>query len=293
MATAPPDRLIFKAPKATKRARGGREVAFYATIAPLLPGVPLVPCYAAVPATATAPPRLLLADVSGTHAPIAGPTASWPEAEAMVEALARLHAAGWDDPRLPGLVGERPEAAFAAELGDGEGRYAELAEALGDRFAPEHRRAFERFLVAGPALLLGRAATGRHLTLCHPENHTGNLLLPRHPGGEVMILDWHQYRWWWGAKDIAGLIARCRAPEDRAAARDHLLPRYHERLLAHGVAGYRWDDCRRDYRLAVIDSLHFLLQIRHNPDWLARYFPAAMREYRDLACDELLDGSGL
>jgi hypothetical protein len=34
-----------------------------------------------------------------------------------------------------------------------------------------------------------------------------------------------------------------------------LLHHYHDRLVAHGVTGYGWDDCRRDYRLGAIRNL--------------------------------------
>ncbi len=289
-ATAPA-RLLFKAPKAHKLARGGREAAFYATVAPLMPDVPLVPCYGAGDLAATGAPCLLLADVSATHA--ATPAPSPPQLAALIDALARLHAAWWAHPRLAEVAGDRPEDAFAADFAGNDRRYAELADLLGDRLTPEWRRIFERFLAAGPALLLDRATNGSPLTFCHPENHGGNFLLPHDPAGRVYIIDWHQYGAWWGPKDVAMLFIRAMAPEDRPLA-ERLLRHYHRRLLARGVADYPWDACVQDYRLAVIDTLTHLLQrplpppLRDDPAWVVPRLAASLREFQALGCADLL-----
>ena len=288
-ATAPA-RLFFKAPKPHKLAAGTRERDFYATVAPAMPRVPLARAYAHGHDPATGASYLLLEDLTDGHQPATSPWPSWPELAAMADALARLHAAWWAHPRLGEAAAQRPEEGFAASFVGNERRFAELADLLGDRLAPEQRRVFERFLAAGPALLLGRATglgIAGPLTLLHAENHRGNFLLPRQPGGAVYLIDWHQYRAWWGPKDLAVLVARCVPPEQRDRALD-LLRHYHERLLSHGVLAYPWEACLHDYRLAAIDNLTFLLQIRHDPAWVVAQLEASMRELAALDCLDLL-----
>ena len=289
LATAP-TRLFFKAPKPHKLAAGKRERDFYVTVAPAMARVPLARAYAQRHDPVTGHSCLLLEDLADSHQPATSPWPSWPELAALADALARLHAAWWTHPRLAEVVGQRPEEGFAESVAGNQRRFAELADLLGDRLTPAHRRVFERFLAAGPALLLMRAAgqgIGGPLTLLHAENHPGNFLLPRQPGGDVYLIDWHQYRAWWGPKDLAVLVARCLPPEQR----DHalaLVRHYHERLLGHGVPGYPWEACLHDYRLAAIDNLTFVLQIRHDPDRVVAQLQASMRELAALDCLDLL-----
>ena len=285
-----PARLFFKAPKPHKLAAGRRERDFYATVAPAMPRVRLARAYAHGHDPATGASYLLLEDLAGSHQPATSPWPSWPELAAMAAALAGLHATWWAHPRLVEAAGQRPEESFGESFAGNERRFAELADLLGDRLAPEQRRVFERFLAAGPALLLGRAAgqgIGGPLTLLHAENHRGNFLLPRQPVGDVYLIDWHQYRAWWGQKDLAVLVARCVPPEQRDRAPD-LLHHYHRRLLGHGVPDYPWEACLHDYCLAVIDNLTFLLQIRHDLGSVLPQLAASMRELAALDCLDLL-----
>ncbi len=285
-----PARLFFKAPKPHKLVAGKRERDFYATVAPAMPRVPLARAYAHGHDPATGASYLLLEDLADSHRPATSPWPSWPELAAMADALARLHAAWWAHPRLREAAGPRPEESFWESFAGNERRFAELADLLGDRLTHDQRRVFERFLAAGPALLLGRAAgqgIGGPLTLLHAENHRGNFLLPRQPGGDVYLIDWHQYRAWWGPKDLAVLVARCVPPEQRDRALG-LLRHYHERLLSHGVPAYPWEACLHDYRLAAIDNLTFLLQIRHDAGWVVGQLEASMRELAALDCLDLL-----
>ena len=83
------------------------------------------------------------------------------------------------------------------------------------------------------------------------------------------------------------LVARCVPPEQRDRALD-LLRHYHERLLGHGVPAYPWEACLHDYRLAAIDNLTYLLQIRHDHDVVVAQLEASMRELALLDCLDLL-----
>ncbi len=282
---AAPTRLFFKAPRPHKLAAGRREVDFYTTIALLRPAVPLVPCYAAERDETTGVSSLLLADLSSTHAQPPNPP-SWEQLAAMVDGLARLHAAWWGEPRLSDLTGERPEDLLAADFDLNARHWRELITLLGDRLAPAQRRIYERFLAAAPALLRARLTGGGPLTLLHAENHAGNFLVPRVSGQSVCLIDWHQYRCWWGLKDVAVLMARAAAPEHQPAA-ERLLRAYHARLLANGVTDYPWAACWHDYRLAVIDNLAYPLRM-----WQSSHVVAALNvslyAFHAGECEELL-----
>lgn len=184
-------------PKAHKLARGKREVDFYATIAPLMPTVPLVPCLGTSLDAATGMSYLLLEDVSATHSTSERGVLSW--------------------------------------------------------------------------------------------NHRGNFLIPHKHWGRVYIIDWHQYRCWWGPKDIVGLINRCLAPQQYHQA-ERLLRAYYEQLLEHGVTNYSWEECRQDYRLGVVDYLTVVLDFLYYPEWFfTRQFTATMHEFQAWGCAELLE----
>lgn len=71
-----------------------------------------------------------------------------------------------------------------------------------------------------------------------------------------------------------------------------VLRRYHAALVAGGVKGYSWDDCRRDYRFAVIRELfvpvwQWSSGMRAGVWWsnLEKIWMA----FQDLRCAELLD----
>ena len=125
-----PARLFLKMPRPEALPAAERETLFYATIAPRMPALPLVPCYGAG-ATETGTPYLLLADVSATHHPWEDGPPPRTHLEAMAAVLARLHARWWGDPDLGETVGERPEETLEAMFARAGERYAELADRLG------------------------------------------------------------------------------------------------------------------------------------------------------------------
>jgi hypothetical protein len=63
--------------------------------------------------------------------------------------------------------------------------------------------------------------------------------------------------------------------------------RYHERLLAHGITGYNWEQCWYDYRRSAAEQLLVTL------NWLGwasngKYVRRALTGFHELACDEVL-----
>lgn len=279
-------RLLFvKSPKPHKLARGKREVDFYTRLAPLMPDAPLLPCYAAPWTPTTGESFLLLADVSATHMTATLPL-SWSQIEAMAQTLARIHARWWEHPELVALVGEAPEAHFAADFAECAGYYAELSENLGDQLSSSQRGMFESFLAHGPDLILPRIRQKRALTLSHPENHHENSLFPVQQTGAALLIDWHQYRCWCGVQDLVSVIDRCLTEEQRQRSHE-LVAIYYRALVRHGVTGYSWEQCWEDYRLGIVGYLVLLLQFRTNRSWLLRHLGPMEQEFQRAGCGEL------
>lgn len=283
--------MLVKVPKTHKLKRGKREIDFYTKIAPLIPNVPVVPCFATSYEENTGVSYLFLADVSATHTIREREKLSLLQLESMIDALAQLHAKLWDYPNLVDLVGESPRKCLAYENVDNEQNYAELLAQLGEQLTALERSIFERFLTSAPKLLLERAESGQHLTLSHPENHHGNFLLPYEGKACTYIIDWHQYRYWWGVRDIVSLVNRCLLPEQLHLTESLLLV-YYQRLLKYGVTNYAWSDCQNDYRLGIIDYLTLPLQYQEAykkyPEFFMRMYRGIMHEFHKWKCASIL-----
>ncbi len=139
-----PRRLFVKAPKPHKLHRGRREVRFYTEVAPLMPGVPLPRCFGVVEEPASGVPALLLEDLSATHVDTEWPV---PRAamEGMLDALARLHAAWWDDTHLAETAAAHIADDLQAIFARNDHYWSELALPLRERLSAEECRAYERW----------------------------------------------------------------------------------------------------------------------------------------------------
>lgn len=253
-----PELMLLKTPKPHKLAAGAREVDFYTRVMTAMPNLPIPRALVADRCGPNRQPFLLLEDLSTTHeaAPM---ELSAGEVRALLDTLARLHAMCWNHPRLVEVAGD-PMAALD-DWNDNIRYYAELEDMLGDRLTQPQRAIFEAFLARGQALL-GERAQKEPQTLVHPDGHPHNFLLPRQPGGPVYVIDWHQYRPWFGPRDVAVLLYRCHTAEHRADGGRASLRDYYAALLAYGVRDYSWEQCWADYRLGVIEYLAFPLQSR-------------------------------
>lgn len=310
--TAPP-RLLLKLPRAypsdeTFHILGrSREVAFYTAVAPepAMAGVPLIRCYdavhdlAAFGAYGRSDSHVLVDDLTDTHystdAPLPPPEARCAEG---VSALASLHAAWWQHPRL-GQGGDlaadvarvRTAAAVAGLRGTAEGLISAFLDFLSDRLSPARRRVFERLLAFESEY--ARRQRNRPQTLLHGDAGWWNFLYPHDPAlHTTRLLDWGSWRIGVGTNDLAYLLALQWYPERRRRLEAPLLRRYHEELLRWGISGYGWEDLWADYRLSVVGGLYKVARC-----WAERwpthqwwgYLERGYLAYEDLACAELLD----
>ncbi len=125
-----------------------REVAFYNTVAPLMPPGIVPRCYDAARDPGSTAFHLPLEDLAETHFVVT----EWPvpptmeQCERIIDVYARFHAAWWDDSRLGVEVGTfMNEAAIGRWLHNYQQRVAAFADRLGDRLPPERRRIFVAF----------------------------------------------------------------------------------------------------------------------------------------------------
>lgn len=295
---AGPSRLFLKLPRADRppelmAAMGTREVRFYAELAHAAPALPTIRCYAALLDEASASWCLVLQDLGATHAqtewPVPPPRAG---CDAMVDALAALHAAWWEHPRLEEDLGSpvTPDLVrqSAAETAD---RVVRFLAFLGDRLSPSRRAALERVAAALPALWTwhGRRTAK---TLVHGDAHAWNFLFPNDGvDAPVYLCDWQNWRVGVGAQDLATMMVLDWDAARRGWLEQDLLHRYHRRLHALGVDGYSWKDCLADYRLAAANAL-LTLPWRWDNGTPAQYWlphlERALAAFEDLECAPLL-----
>ena len=297
-AAGAPASLVLKMSRrdvATTIVGGGRnEAVFYREVAPRSPRDMLAECFDASTGSASAPSYVVLEDLSATHA-VADTWPVPPHLDAcgrLIDAFARFHACWWDAPGLGTSIGRfLDESAVPDMLADLERRWTVFRDMLGDRLSPERVSRYERFIRVAPRLL-DRLRSRRDLTVVHGDAHVWNALHPRAAGATLRIIDWDAWRVGVGARDLAYMMALHWYPDRRRRYERLLLRRYHDALLAHGVAAYGWDALLDDYRRAALGQLVI-------PVWQATFklppaiwwshLERAMLAFEDLGCEALLD----
>lgn len=230
---------------------GHHETAFYTNVAPLMPSGLVPGCFEANFNDETKAWHLLLEDLTESHF-IA---TAWPlpptfeECKSIVRALARVHAAWWDHPRLGNSVGAWLDDDDPRKLAD---RVAAFVDQVGDRLPEERRELYRRLIDAAPRLDQ-RYRSHRNLTIVHGDAHVWNVLLPKDPVQDAArVFDWDQWHINPGSNDLAYMMAMHWYPDRRRLIERPLLDCYHEALLAHGVHGYDRRARDEDYRLSVL-----------------------------------------
>lgn len=235
---------------------GGRqEVAFYARVGAATPAGLVPRCFDAHWNAETGAWRLLLEDLTDTHR-IATP---WPlppglaDAEAIIRARARFHAAWWDHPRLGVDIGAwGDEAGVSQWLRDLEEKYARFAALAGDGLSGRQRELHAGLFAAAPRLV-ARYHSHRHMTVIQGDAHVWNCFLPKPDvAGQAMLFDWDGWSANIATADLAYMMAIHWYPDMRRRFEAPLLDAYHAELLAHGVRGYDRRALQEDYRLSVL-----------------------------------------
>ena len=270
-----------------------KEVFFYNVIANMMTDPPIVRCYDAVYSREAGHYHLLLEDVSQTHAVLEWEPLLPPKKQAyekIIDCMASFHAYWWDDSRLgTEIVGQFFEEVGLRGLVDNTAK--KFADFLGDRLSLMNRRNYEGIFAAWPNPFLKRLQRRRNLTLIQRDSHVWNYLFPRAAvHSKMYMIDWGDWDICVGARDLAYMMALYWYPARRQVLERHLLSRYHDHLLAHGIEGYDWHDLWYDYRLSVIQLFYLPVWRWANnyPTWwhdLQRF----MLAFEDLRCAELLN----
>ncbi len=174
------------------------------------------------------------------------------EAEAIVDALAELHAQWWESPELAAMdwlpVPDAPQylaavpgiyrAGLPVLQADWADRVSDEAIDLATRIEPVFEEILER-TGQGPE------------TLIHGDPRLDNFFFANDDSGAVAVIDFQLSLRGRGVADIAYLIGTS-VPRDIAQQNwEGLLQRWHQAITASGVSGYRFDDALTHYREAV------------------------------------------
>ena len=162
------------------------------------------------------------------------------EARAAMVALARIHAPVFGDLALAAtdwLNQPNPlnQALLSALLPSFLERYR-------GRIAPEHVEVCERFVAAADAW---EADQRPPLGLVHGDYRLDNILFHNEA---CTVVDWQTLGWGPVMRDAAYFIGGALSVEERRTHEASLLRAYYDELLAHGVAGFSWEQCREEYQ---------------------------------------------
>ncbi len=229
-----------------------REQGAYTELAGRL-GLPVPRLYAAVPGDGGF--VLLLEDIGPAQEGDLLRGCSLDQAWSIVEQLACMHAAWWQAPDLDALSWlPSPNSAEVIDLMARHGRSAWA----------EFRHRFGAHM-PGPILKLGAAlSTDRSVldrlarppwTLVHGDMRVNNVLFSTEPPPRPLaFIDWQTVVRGRAPMDLATLFVSSLQPDDRRVAEAELIPRYHDLLVEKGVREYPLEECRLDYRLAVVNQ---------------------------------------
>ena len=270
------------------------EVEFHNNIATLMPNPPVIRCHHAVYSEETGASNLIFDDVSNTHFAVQS-TLPPPirQAETAIDAFSEFHAFWWDHQLLGNTHSPQDQMSVTEDVNNIREHFPRFADFLGDRLTASQRQTYEKTLTLLPGLM-ERVTRGKGLTLIHGDSDSSNVLLPHDPDTDkALIIDWQLWGVSFAAEDLAHMIALFWEKEHRQEMEKHLLTRYHQGLIRHGVKNYDWTDYWNDYRLAVI------LRVLFMPMWFwnngapasmwERSLVRAMQAFEDLGCQELLE----
>lgn len=219
------------------------EVAFYRELAHTV-DVSRPHCYFATLEHGTANVVVVLEDLAPAEQGDQIDGCSLEQAELVMDEAAKLHAPRWGDPeltRMPWLVRSRSAGIVMTMFWEG------FVDRYRDMLAPETIEEGKRLLVAVDAL---QAVAPIVPTAIHGDFRLDNMLFDASGATRpVTVVDWQTVHVGAGPEDVAYFIGNAFADDDeRRAHQDHLVRRYHDRLVELGVTGYSLDDCWLEYR---------------------------------------------
>ena len=237
---------------------GASEVGFYGSIRPDL-DLPTPRAVVAQPGR-RGDFALVLEDLAaaGARFPTVADGCTAEHAEAVIVALARVHAPLWGSPRL----GDGGDLRWVFRPADGD-RVRRIQRLMVASALRGTRRRFSDELSGAPAQLLAEAqhadraldayrAAGP-VTLLHGDTHLGNTYAL--PDGTAGLYDWQVIQQGHGLRDVAYFTVLSTSTELRRERERAWVRRYLDELVAHGVDAPSEDDAWFHYRLYAVDPL--------------------------------------
>jgi hypothetical protein len=227
------------------------EAGFYRDCAHQM-GVRVPVSYYADAATDGSTCVLLMEDMTGATAldQVAGcsPTV----AEVVVDQLAVLHSRWWESPALDELEWLRPNNNDAYKsVADHMVPGLEVIKSQYAHLVPDGSIAAAARWAEVVADFYDWTIQNRPLTLAHTDLRLDNLFFDHPDGSPVVFIDWQLTVRSSGATDVSYFLTESLTTDDRREHEERLVRRYHEGLVAGGVADYSFDDCWNDYLLAM------------------------------------------
>jgi hypothetical protein len=204
------------------------------------------------------------------------------DAALVLRHLATFHAAWWEHPRL-GAMDWLP--AFDAQAENDQRQYAQAWEVFLEKVG---HLLPDGMMQLGTRLKNQVVAVKRYLgqqprTFLHGDFHLHNLLFDSTSGARtVAVIDWQACSCGRATRDVAHFLVTGLPPDRRKAHERDLLRLYHTTLTEHGVEGYPFEQCLRDYRFTMLDEFCFLVMVLAHLDFSAS---EAARRIRDMAIE--------
>ena len=230
-----------------------REARFFNEIKRTITAMPTPEAFYADIDEATGNGVILLEDLDGklrVGDQLAG--ASLKEAEQLMTQIADLHATWWgraDEDTISWVP------AFDGPV------WAMTAQTLPSLW-PTYQQDSGHLLLPGMADIiertweglpwLGQQLSRGPMTLVHGDYRMDNMFFPKQEGDPITIIDWQLMSRGRGPYDVAYFMSQSIDVELRREHERALVRRYHDGLVAGGVADYSFDDCFEDYRLASL-----------------------------------------
>lgn len=174
--------------------------------------------------------------------------ASIDDANAVVDALARLQSRWWGSRRhdlpawMPGIHHDDSGVGLAASMRRNFGAFEERYESA---LPAESMRWTDTFIEDVPRWL--RSLGDRPTTLAHADLHLGNIVADVEPERPVTLIDWQTAMVTGGVTDLTFFLGTALTPESRARHETDLVTRYTSRLREHGVAADELAHVGEDY----------------------------------------------
>jgi aminoglycoside/choline kinase family phosphotransferase len=271
-AAAAPSSMILKLPTQDEPVRNlaqlinvyEREIRFYEQIADELP-LRTPKMYFSHVDAAKQNYVLLLEDLAPGRVGDQIATCSIEEAKTALRALAGLHAAWWDSPRLkefawmPGVDDQLLIGLISMLY---QQSWPIFVERYSDRVPAEILPIGKKF--GRTFTELAKEIERGPLTITHADYRLDNMFFDLADGSPIAIIDWQLSQRGPALGDVTYFLAGNLSVETRREHETDLLHVYHEALVEGGVKDYDFESCAEDYRKSAL--LLFIFVVTNQED---------------------------